>query len=224
MGQWWAGLTTVNQWFYVVSAFFSVFFVWQMIMAIVGLGGGEDVDVDADVDADVDVDVDVDADADAGDGDHDAHAHGDSTVAAFKLLSVRSLLAFCTLFAWAGALYQSQGFTLTKSMGLAVLWGLGAMLIVAKVLHWLLGLTESGTSDLATCVDSRGTVYLNIPANGQGEVRITVSGALSLVKARGAGGQAIQPGTPVRVVQLAGPRLVEVEPVEPPDEGKDEVS
>jgi len=218
MNEWWTGLTTLNQFFYVAATFFSVFFVWQMIMAIVGLGGGEDVDVDTDMGADVDVDVDADADV------HGGHVDADSTIAAFRLVSVRSVLAFCTLFAWAGALYQNGGMTPSASMGLALLWGVGAMLVVAKVLQWLLGLTESGTSNLATCVDTRGTVYLDIPSNGQGEVRVTVSGALSLVKARGAGGQAIRAGTPIRVVQLAGPRLVEVESLEPADEGKDEVS
>ena len=108
MSDWWIEMTALNQAFYVLAAFFSLIFLWQFISALLGLAGESDVDVDtdigADVDADLDVDVDADFDADA-DLDVDAieiHSGSDAveSVAAFRVLSVRAILAFCTLFSW----------------------------------------------------------------------------------------------------------------------------
>jgi hypothetical protein len=62
-------------------------------------------------------------------------------------------------------------------------------------------------------VGSEGTVYLDIPAQRTGEIRVTVSDAVSHVKARAAGGAALVAGTPVRVLRLLDPMTVEVEPV-----------
>jgi len=68
-------------------------------------------------------------------------------------------------------------------------------------------------------VGSRGSVYLDVPAGGTGEVRVTVSGVVSMVKARALGGQAIKAGTPVRVVRQIEANCVAVEPVGDEAEG-----
>ena len=39
MGDWWQGLSGLNQAFYAAAAFFSAFFVWQFIAALMGMGG-----------------------------------------------------------------------------------------------------------------------------------------------------------------------------------------
>ena len=80
---WWSGLQVLNQWFFIAAAFFSVFFIWQIIMAFVGLG------MDADIGMHADTFIHHDS-------PHDASA----SVDAFKLLSVRSVIAFFTLFTW----------------------------------------------------------------------------------------------------------------------------
>ena len=74
---WWNGIQPINRWFYMAAVFFSVFLVWQFIMAIAGLGGG---------DTDLDTHVDV--------GAHDTPHDAGETVSTFKLLSVRSILSF----------------------------------------------------------------------------------------------------------------------------------
>ena len=223
MGAWWSDLGSAAQVFYVAALFFSALFLWQLIAAVVGLGGGEDFDMDAgaaeaDVDVDVDVDADVGADADVAVGEHPEFEHGaeidgTATLVTFKLLSFRSILAFCMLFSWAGALYTQGGAKLTAALLYATGWGLLAMVLVALLFYGLRRLTESGSPRIATCLGTEGTVYLDIPTGGTGEARVTVSGVVSHVRARGAGGQELQAGTTVRVRRILGPRTIEVEPL-----------
>ena len=198
LSQWWSGLQSLNQWFYAFAAFFSVFFVWQLISALIGLGGGTDLDTHAEPTWDHAT-------------PHDAH----DTLMAFKLLSIRSILAFFTLFTWAGALYMNMHCPVTRSIFYALLWGVAAMLLVSMLMNAMSRLTETGTIRMDTCVGADGTVYLDIPAGGVGEVRVLVSGTVRLVKARGAGGAGIKAGGPVRVIRMLGPDTIEVEPAAP---------
>ncbi len=209
MYEWWSGLTAIAQWFFIAAAFFSVFFTWQIIATLIGLAGDADADVDAGMDAHTDVDVDVH------DMPHDIEATGDAadTIAAFRLVSIRSVLAFFTLFSWAGALYLASGVVVDRAIIYALLWGLAALVVVSLLLHFLRKLAETGSPQLATCVGQTGAVYLDIPPGGVGEVRVTVSGVVSHVKARAAGGAGISSGTDVRVLRILGPGTVEVDKV-----------
>ena len=205
MSEWWQELSQVNRGFYCAAAFCSVFFAWQMISALIGLG-----------DSDVDFDTDVDADG-IGDEDHtyDEFEHGaetdaTETVAAFKMLSVRSIIAFFTLFTWGGALYLNNGSEMGHAMTLSTIWGLAGMGSVAGILYVLRKMTHTGTQRIASCVGSRGTLYLDIPENGSGEVRVLVSGVLSNVKAKTSDGSALKAGTPVKVMRLLDDLTVEV--------------
>jgi hypothetical protein len=230
MMDWWNGLGTLNQVFYGAAAFFSLVFLWQFIASLIGLAGGE-----ADIDAHGHVDGDVGMDADAG-GDFHADVHTDvgwhaehpevdaveahsaadaaETVHAFRILSVRAILAFFTLFSWAGALYLQGGKPISHALVLAIAWGLAAWLVVALLIHLLRRLAETGTPRLSTCVGERGSVYMDIPAGGVGKVRVLVSGAMSTVDARAAGGGELGAGTPVRVTRLLDASSVEVQPAE----------
>jgi membrane protein implicated in regulation of membrane protease activity len=218
---WWHSLTTLNQWFYSGAAFFSILFGWQLVGGFMGLSEGDGGDADAS------------ALAGGHDGfGHDSIAHGDDTHAAvghadaahaaaadhgtlvdFKLITVRSILAFFTLFFWAGALYISSRIEPFWSISYAVLWGLAAMAAVATAFYVLQRLAETGTPNIATCVGTRGVVYLDIPQGGQGQARVLVSGAISCVKAQATAGQPIKAGTPVRVLRAVSSTTIEVEPV-----------
>ncbi len=205
MFEWWQNLEAVTQWFYGAAIFFSAIFAWQFIVSMIGLGGAEDMDFDVDVDADVDFD--------AGDIEAASAADAADSVAAFRLLSIRAVLAFLTLFFWAAAMHHDAGTEMAWAITYGTFWGLGAFLAVAVALNLLRRLAETGNPRLRTCVGTRGTVYLDIPADGTGEARVTVSGVVSHVKARSTGGQAIKAGTPVRVLRTLGPTTVEVETV-----------
>jgi membrane protein implicated in regulation of membrane protease activity len=195
MQTWWAELSGISRFFYGMAAFCSVFFLWQIIGSFLGLSGDEmpGDTPDADLSAEV---------------AHDSVAEASQ---AFKLFSLRSLVTFFTLFSWGSALYTTGGRPSLLSMALASLWGLVGMAAVASVFYFMGKLTETGTRDIATCVGQSGEVYLDIPANGQGEIRILVNGTLDHVKARCASGASLKAGTPVRVVRVLNPNLVEVE-------------
>ena len=197
-GSWWAGLEVLTRWFYGAAAFFSVFFVWQMIMAVIGLGGGE-------------TDVDTQADAGSHVSPDDVH----DSIATFKLLSFRSIVAFFTLFTWAGALYldSDRGLSVGRAMGYAAVWGIAAMLVISLIFYFMRRMTETGNLRIETAVGNSGTVYLDIPANGEGEVRVMCSGSMTHFKARVAGGAALKGGTPVKVTRTLGGNTIEVEPV-----------
>ena len=220
MIDWWNGLSTLNQGFYAAAGFFSLLFLWQFIASMIGLAGG-DVDIETGAEADVDVDIDV------GDGgldldDIEAHSIEDAaeSTMAFRILSVRAILAFLTLFSWAGAMYLDGGKSTGEALVLAVAWGIGAWVFVAVLIHWMKRLAETGTQRISTCVGKRGSVYLDIPSDGQGEVRVNVSGVISLVKARASGGDALKAGTPVHVVRALEGNSVEVRPVSSPTDGE----
>lgn len=187
MNEWWDGLSGINQGFYAAAAFFSLFFVWQMVAALFGLIEGGESDLMEDFEGDA-----------------------SETMTAFKLVNVRSLLTFLTLFSWGGALYLRAGRSVSSALVISSLWGLAGMISVAGLIYLLLRLTHNGTRDLRTAVGMHGDVYLDIPENGLGEVRVKVSGIMSHVKARGAGGQAIRAGTPVMVTSKRAPNVVEV--------------
>ena len=228
MTTWWEGLTPLNQTLYGIAVLVSVPFAWQLIAALIGLssgesdfGGVEAPDVDVDVDVDLDVDVDVDGAAEAIDVAHGAaggavHGSGDAvaTVFAFKLLSVRAILTFLTLFAWGCALYleQAGGKFEPRILGIASLWGLAGMAVVAIVMSLMTRLSYSGTRDLDAALGSEATVYIDIPADGTGEVRAMVGGHVNYVKARTKGGEALKAGTPVVIRERVGQTLLIVEP------------
>ena len=211
MSEWWQELTQLTRVFYCVATFFSVFFVWQLLAALIGLGG-EGID-GGDMDADVGGDVDADLDHTYDDFEHGAESDASATVAAFKVLSFRSVMSFCTLFSWAMAMYLGRGDPVSRALGLATLWGLASMGAVAGLLYLLPKLAHTGTKQLASCVGSRGTVYLDIPEEAAGEVRVTVSGVLSYVKARTADGKVLKAGTPVVVKRALDQATIEVERV-----------
>lgn len=204
---WWNSLEPLNQWFYGAAFFFSAIFLWQFISSMIGMGG--EADVDLGVDADIDVEgIDLD--------DIEAHSLEEAaeTTAAFKLLSLRAILAFLTLFTWAGAMYLNAGKDTGAALTYAVLWGAAGWVIVALLVNWMRKLAETGTPRLATCVGRRGLVYLDIPADGQGEVRVLVSGSVSHVKARAVGGEGLKAGTAARVVRVLDQTTIEVEPAQ----------
>jgi hypothetical protein len=99
---------------------------------------------------------------------------------------------------------------LTWSLLYATLWGLGAMVIVALIFHLMRMMTESGNPRLSTCLNTGGTVHLNIPAGGTGEVRVLVSGVMVHMRARSAGGEVLPAGAKIRVTRILDPTTIEV--------------
>lgn len=204
IGNWWFSLSSLNQAFFVAAVFFSTIFVWQFFSSLSGLGGEGEADVD--MEADVDFEGDFDADGDL--------LEDNAGLATFRLLSIRSFLAFATLASWAGALYLAEDRSPVMALLLSLAWGMAGMLVVAAFFWFLPKLTEEGNSNLDTAIGQSGQVYVNIPAQGAGQVRVLVSGTISFVKARSQDGTAISAGTPIRVVNRLDSSTLEVVAIE----------
>lgn len=196
MNEWWSSLANITQVFYGMAVFFSVFFLWQIIGAFMGLDGDADV-----------------GDADMGDmGAPDDIDHSDviESSQAFKILSLRSIITFFTLFSWGSALYTADGVPTVKAMGIASVWGLVGMFAIAVIFYAMGKLSETGTKDMNSSIGQVGTVYLNIPADGFGEIKTIVNGVPEHVKATSIDGESLPAGTQVRVVQVTDQTLVGV--------------
>ena len=203
IGNWWSGLDVINQWLYAAAFFFGAFFLWQLIAAVMGISADHSIDHD--------LTSSVDTMADHGVGDTTAAHDAAATLDVFRLLSFRSVLAFLTMFTWAGALYMNNGTKVGLALLYGTFWGLGGMVAVAGLMYLMQKATESGNANLSTCIGAEGTVYLNIAEGGDGEVRVSVSGVVHTVRARSAGGVPIKAGTAIHVKRVLGPNMVEVE-------------
>ena len=132
----------------------------------------------------------------------------------FRLLSIRSVLAFGTLFGWAGALYLNNTRSAVLALIRAGLWGIAGMLVVAAFFWMLPRLTEEGTTTLDSAVGKTGTVYINIPEDGAGQIRVNIRNSIQYVRARARYGAAIPAGTMVRIARQLDSLTVEVEELE----------
>lgn len=200
MEAWWEGLTALNKVFAISALAFSVAFLVQMIMMLIGLDvhghdiGGTDIHA-----------PDM----------HDIHhvpgvddgAHG----ATLTFLSVRSIMAFGTLFTWAGTLYLATGTPLILAIVYSFLWGLAGLFAVSFLLYWLLHMQEEGNVPLWKAVGEEGTVYMDIPERGIGKVRILYGRTVCFVNARSRSGEPLLAGTAVKAVGTLDERTLEVD-------------
>jgi membrane protein implicated in regulation of membrane protease activity len=197
LAQWWGGLEPLTRWFFGIAFFFSAFFLWQLFGAFMGLHGG---------------DGGMDSTADSP-TIHHSPEDASASVEVFRLISLRSVLAFLTIFCWAGALELQARRTVGVALGLSFVWGIVAMVLVAWLLYGMRRMAETGNLRYNSCVGCEASVYLDIPAGGVGEVRTLVNGTVTHLKARHAAAAGLKAGTAVRVVRLVGPGTVEVTPV-----------
>ncbi len=188
---WWGDLSSIQQIFWGISIVFSVLFVIQFVLSIIG--------------------IDFDADAD---GDFDHSGSVDGLDADFTLLSVRSIIAFFTFFGWTGVVALSGGVGSMVAVLMASAAGFVAMMVVAYIFYLFMKLQSSGTLNLNNAIGGVGQVYLPVPGdkNGVGKVQIKVQGSLRELDAI-SNGQEIPRGAPIRVIDVIDDQMLLVEPV-----------
>jgi len=155
------------------------------------------------------------------DGHHDgsvadAHDHtsGHPSEGLFlKWLTLKGIVAFLTFFGLAG-LASGSGAEPLRTLPIALLAGVAALVLVGWLMSSFGRLESSGNLDLANAVGKTGTVYLRIPGGraAPGKVVVEVQGRSVECAAVTASGE-IPTGSPIRVVAVAG-ELLEVVRVE----------
>lgn len=114
-------------------------------------------------------------DADGGLTDVPSDGHHSTTDAAFKILSIQSILAFMMGFGWAGLTVLSATKWSTPLVVLtAVAGGVGMMYLIGAVMASMMKLQASGNVDIKTTVGVEGTVYVTIPGENKGQGQVTV--------------------------------------------------
>lgn len=172
-------------------------------LALFFIGGAE---LGADVDADVD--VDVDADFDVGEGVEGV----DESYASFKLFSFQSVAAFFMMFGLVGlALRKEANVVEAWAILGAVVAGVFSFWVIGKIISLMKRLQSSGTMNLANAIGQEGSVYLTVPADGVGKVRVTVQDHLKVFNAVSGKGEDIKTGEQVTVVSVTGGNTLVVE-------------
>ena len=200
MEAWWEGLSVLNKAFAISALAFSVAFVVQMIMMVLGLDAhGHDVG-GADIHA-----------PDMHDIHHVPGVDDAAQGVTLTFLSLRSIMAFGPLFTWAGTLYLATATPLILAIFYSILWGLAGLLAVSFLLYWLLRMQEVGNVPLWKSVGEEGTVYMDIPEGGIGKVRILCGRTICFVNARSRSGEPLLAGTAIKAVGTLDERTLEVD-------------
>lgn len=129
----------------------------------------------------------------------DHHSSGD---ASFKLLSLQGLTAFFMMFGLVGlALLNASMFPLVSAFG-GALAGLAAVWVIGLIYSQVKRLQSSGTIDIRKTIGAEGTVYLNIPQGGTGQVQVIAQGALKIFDAIAKNKEGIRTGEKIHVVDI----------------------
>lgn len=184
---WWGELGGLEQVFWGISIVFSVLFIIQFVLSLIGF----DFDGEADL-------------------DHSGGVDGLDTD--FTIFSVRSLIAFFTFFGWTGVLILNAGGSSLFAIIAAFISGLLAMFLVAYVMYAFMQLQSDGNLDINNALDEIGEVYLVIPGNNQGtgKVQVKVQGTLREMEAV-TQGKSLPTGTKIRVVDILDENKIVVE-------------
>ena len=206
MFQWLESLSILEKIFTSLAALGGFLFGIRVVMMFVGIGDDAD---HGDTDG-----GDVDGDADHGDhGDAvDSHAGAD-TMMSFTLLSFQGLTGFFMMFGLVGlALSRGNSGNITSMIGGTVA-GLATVWIVDKLFRFFNRMQSSGTLNLRNAIHEEGTIYLTIPAEETGKVRINVQGRLKVLSAISEDRTEIATDARVRVVNVVNENILVVKKV-----------
>lgn len=157
--QWWEALSLLQKIYWTIAVPFTIFFLLQLILTVVG----GDIDGDLATDAEIETDTGV----------------------PFQFLTLKNLVAFFSIFAWTGIACLDSGVSEGWSLVASTVAGLVMMLIMASIFYFLSKANESGNLNLNNAKGKLGEVYLTIPSkrNSIGQVQIKVQGSLRTLEA-----------------------------------------
>jgi len=208
-----ANLTWIEMLYWACAIGGGTLFIIRVIMTFVGGGLDGDLgDASSDVEFHSDIGGHTDLHSDIG-NDADGHHHADDANFSFKLASLQGLTAFFTLFGLVGlALVRLRWHVLltfigATAAGLLAVWLLGLLLLQMKRLQ------SEGTLDIRNAIGQTGSVYLTIPANGSGQVQVTVQGSLRIFNAVSRDKNKISTGAGVRVTDITADNTLVVEQI-----------
>lgn len=183
------GMTSLEQTYWIIALIGSV--VFAIIFILTFIGG----DMDADMEADV---SDLESD-DGGVG--------------FQFFTFKNVTAFFTIFGWTGVSCLDSGYSSATSLIVATIAGLIMMVLISLLFRWIHSLAESGTLNIKNAIGVVGEVYLPIGANRSkiGKISLKVQGSLRELEALTNNEEDLKTGTVIKVLEVISAELLLVE-------------
>ncbi len=179
-------METLLQVFWVIALVASVVFVIQFILTLVGMDH-----------SDIDVDFDGDGTMDLGDG--------------MNLFTIKNLFGFFVGFGWAGVcLYDSINNDFVRIL-IALIVGILFVMMFVVIYKQTRKMDRNGAFDINDCIGKTASVYLRIPAGGEGKgkVQISINGSVHEIDAL-TDEDAIPSGQNVKIVEIVDSETLKV--------------
>lgn len=177
MQEWWHTLDIFMKSLWAISLFSSLVFTIQSIMTFIGMDSGTDFDTD--ISSDIAMDD-----------------------APFQLFTFRNFINFFLGFGWTAITFRSL--IDNTLILLFIAFVVGALLVTAVmyIFKWMSKMTQSGNISTEDTINCKGSVYLTIPGQrqGEGKVQITVRNAIREYDAI-TNGDKLMNGTPIKVIE-----------------------
>lgn len=184
-----AGMTTLEQTYWIIaligSAIFSVIFILTFI------GGDSDMEADA---------TEFEAD-DGGVG--------------FQFFTFKNVIAFFTIFGWTGVVCINNDMSTLATIVISTIAGLAMMVLTTMLFFWMHKMAQSGTLKIKNAIGVIGEVYLPIGAQRSkiGKVQINVQGSLRELDAITDEEHELKTNSMVKVVKIVSSEILLVEKI-----------
>lgn len=191
MVEWFTSLSGSEQLLWGVALISTIIFLFILVTTFIA--GDSDIHG-----ADMDVDTSVETDFGAG----------------FQFFTFKNLVAFFTIFGWAGIACLDAGLSLNLSLIIAVICGLLMMFLMSLLFYYMNKMTQSGTLEYKNAINAIGEVYLEIGKNRSkmGKVMIRVQGALREMEALTDHNENLKQSTIIKVASVTDNGILIVTP------------
>lgn len=186
MQAWWASLDIYMQILWIITLTASLIFVIQTILTFIGMDSDGGLDVP---------DGGMSADTDAG-------------AFPFQLFTFRNFINFFLGFGWTAITLAGNAHPVLVII-VSILVGVALVAAVMYIFYLMSKMEQSGNIETSSAVGCRGSVYLTIPGErqGEGKVQINIQGAVREFDAM-TNGDTLPNGCPIEVTQVLNENML----------------
>lgn len=186
MQAWWASLDIYMQILWIITLTASLIFVIQTILTFIGMDSDGGLDVP---------DGGMSADTDAG-------------TFPFQLFTFRNFINFFLGFGWTAITLAGNAHPVLVII-VSILVGVALVAAVMYIFYLMSKMEQSGNIETSSAVGCRGSVYLTIPGErqGEGKVQINIQGAVREFDAM-TNGDTLPNGCPIEVTQVLNENML----------------
>lgn len=186
MQAWWASLDIYMQILWIITLTASLIFVIQTILTFIGMDSDGGLDVP---------DGGMSADTDAG-------------TFPFQLFTFRNFINFFLGFGWTAITLAGNAHPVLVVI-VSILVGVALVAAVMYIFYLMSRMEQSGNIETSSAVGCRGSVYLTIPGErqGEGKVQINIQGAVREFDAM-TNGDTLPNGCPIEVTQVLNENML----------------